>query len=136
MSEEQIEQKPLTSDDKNRILLIESLIRMNSAYKVEALEKKDSIMLEALYEAEKSRANSKPEAPKPSFLKAPIAHKEPATKIEKKENSEPAEFRFNALEVFKRQYVDPSRLKKYEPNCTILTMRVNANPKYPEWQVS
>lgn len=131
-------EQPLTSDDKNRILLIESLKRMNSDLKDEDLEKANNLTLEALYNAEKIKANSVKEEPKPSFIKAPISHTPPVTKTEKKENKTDEEARFNALEVFKPQYIDPSRLvaNKVNEDCEILTMRVNANPKFPEYQVS
>lgn len=134
------EEHPLTIEDKNKLLLIDNIIRMNSDYTSEILEKADIPTLEALYESERLRENSKKKTPEPTFIKAPIKHTPATTKIDKKENTDPDsdEFKFNALEVFKPQYIHPSRLKnsRWDENSEILTMRVNANPKHPEWQVS
>lgn len=134
------EEQPLTIEDKNKLLLIDNIIRMNSDYTTEVLEKADIPTLEALYEAERIRENALKKIPVPSFIKAPIKHTPETTKTDKKENTDPdsEEFKFNALEVFKPQYIHPSRLKnnKEHESCEIFTMRVNANPKHPEWQVS
>ena len=133
-------EQPLTIEDKNKLLLIDNIIRMNSDYKVEVLEKATIPTLEALYEAEKIKENSKKKEPVASFIKAPIKHTPDTVKTDKKENAdtEDEEFKFNALEVFKPQYIHPSRLKncRVDESSEILTMRVNANPKFPEWQVS
>lgn len=139
--EDEDKEQPLTIEDKNKLLLIDNIIRMNSDYKLEDLGKANIPTLEALYEAEKLREQSlEKEAPKATFIKAPIKHTPDTVKTDKKENAdtEDEEFRFNALEVFKPQYIHPSRLKncRETENSEILTMRVNANPKHPEWQVS
>jgi hypothetical protein len=140
--EEPSEEPTLTLEDKNKLLLIESIIRMNAMYETEALEKSSIPSLEALYEAEKLRENAdkkKNTEPKPSFMKAPIKHTPDITKTEKKKNKAPDDKPvFNALEVFKSQYIDPTRLQncRVDDTAEILTMRVNANPKFPEWQVS
>lgn len=134
------EEQPLTVEDKNKLLLIDNIIRMNSNYKSEALEKASIPALEALYEAEKIKENSEKKDPEPTFIKAPIKHTPSSVKTDKKQNQEADqdEFVFNALEVFKQQYIHPSRLKNclFHEDAEILTMRVNANPKFPEWQVS
>lgn len=134
------DEQPLTDADKNKILMIESLVRMNSDYKTEDLEKASVPALEALYEAEKLKENSRKKEVKPSFMKAPIKHTPPTIPTAKKENTDPdaTDFKFNSFEVFKQQYIHPTRLKncKISEESEILTMRVNANPKFPEWQVS
>lgn len=131
-------EQPLTLEQKNKLLLIDTLIRMNNDYKAEALEKASIPSLEALYEAERIRENSKKKDPEPTFIKAPIKHTPDTAKIEKKENKKEDEVKFNALEVFKPQYIDPLRLRSslFDENCEVLTMRVNVNPEFPEWQVS
>ena len=138
--EDKEEEQPLTIEAKNKLLLIDNLVRMNSDYKSEALEKASIPALEALYEAEKLKENSAKKEPEPTFIKAPIKHTPTATKTEKKENQEmdKDEFKFNTFEVFKPQYIHPSRLNncRMDENSEILTMRVNVNPKFPEWQVS
>lgn len=138
--EDEEKEQPLTIEAKNKLLLIDNIIRMNSDYKSEALEKADIPTLEALYEAEKLRENAKKEEPKPTFIKAPIKHTPTPDKTDKKQNQEvdQDEFKFNTFEVFKPQYIHPYRLKnsKISEDAEILTMRVNVNPKFPEWQVS
>jgi len=138
--EDKEEEQTLTIEAKNKLLLIDNLIRMNSDYNREKLEKASIPALEALYEAEKLKENSKKEEPEPTFIKAPIKHTPTPNKTEKKENQEPEpeEFKFNTFEVFKQQYIHPSRLKncRMTEESEILTMRVNVDPKFPEWQVS
>ena len=133
------DEQPLTIEAKNKLLLIDNLIRMNSDLKREELEAADIPTLEALYSAEKIRENSRKEEPKPTFIKAPIKHTPPSIKTDKKENKNTDEVsKFNTFEVFKPQYIHPARLKnnKFSEDSEILTMRVNVNPKFPEWQVS
>ena len=137
--EDKDKEQPLTIEAKNKLLLTDSLIRMNGDLKLEELEVADIPTLEALYNAEKIRENIKKEEPKPTFIKAPIKHTPPSIKTDKKENAEPDEgSKFNTFEVFKPQYIHPARLKncKFSDEAEILTMRVNVNPKFPEWQVS
>lgn len=133
------DEQPLTIEAKNKLLLIDNLVRMNSDLKLEELEGADIPTLEALYNAEKIRENIKKKEPKPTFIKAPIKHTPPATKTDKKENKKGEEVsKFNTFEVFKPQYIHPARLNncKFSEDAEILTMRVNVNPKFPEWQVS
>ena len=138
--EDKDKEQPLTIEAKNKLLLIDNIVRMNSDYTLEELETADIPTLEALYQAEKIREKAnKKEDPKPTFIKAPIKHKPADIKIEKKENQEKEEKgKFNTFEVFKPQYIHPARLvnNKFSEDSEILTMRTNINPKFPEWQVS
>ena len=139
--EDKEDEQPLTIEAKNKLLLIDTIIRMNSDFKAEVLEKAEIPTLEALYESEKIREKAnKKEEPKPTFIKAPIKHTPVAPKTDKKEKTkdDDGKIKFNTFEVFKPQYIHPARLvnNKFSEESEILTMRININPKFPEWQVS
>ena len=133
--EEQPEEQStiLTSDQKNKVLLIDGIIRMNKDYIREALEVQETLTLEALYKAEQLRINAaeKPE-PKAGFISAPISKKPIPSK---KENVKPEEYRFNSLEVFKPQYTPVERLNKFDDSCEVFSLRVHTDPRLPEWKL-
>lgn len=69
------------------------------------------------------------------FIVAPIKKKETTPKTDIKENLA-GNSKFNGLQVFHSQYGDVSTMRSYDKTCQILTMRIDPDPRMPEWQVS
>lgn len=73
----------------------------------------------------------------PKFITLPKKTDTVPVKAQKKQNEEElAPFKFNAFEVFHPQFKSIEKMMTYDENCEILTMRVNVDPRHPEWQVS
>lgn len=130
MSEEETEkEQPEDYQEKYRETLI---ARLNKAGYMD-LDEASTEALEAIYKRENSKKVEKPETEK--FIVAPLKNKEVTPKTEKKENETP-EVKFNGLEVFHPQYGSIDNMRTVDNTCMIFTMRVNADSRWPEWQVS
>ena len=129
MSEEEDKEQPEDYQEKYRETLIN---RLNKKGYLD-LDDASTEALEQIYK----RENTKKEEPKQEgkFIVAKLKNQESTPKPEPKEN-ESIESKFNGLEVFHPQYGDISKMRAYDNTCVILTMRVNADPRWPEWQVS
>lgn len=111
--------------------LVAELKRLNSSYK--GLEESSIETLEALKQMELERLNSNQSKPKPF---TPVGKKQVVSDTKEVKNEELESRKFNRLQMFHAQYTPISTMPKWKENCTILGMAVNADPRWPEWQVS
>ena len=98
-------------------------------------EEGQSIDLQKQIEELTKKLNALEESPK--FITLPKKTDKVPEKAQKKQNEEElTPFKFNAFEVFHPQFKSTEKMMKYDENSEILTMRVNVDPRHPEWQVS
>ena len=98
----------------------------------------DSLPLEALEALSEREAKKEVEKAnqKPAFLNINKPQSNPDPTPVENSNQSDVKFKFNSLMIFHPQYQPVENMAKYNNDCTILSMRVNPDPRFPEWQVS
>lgn len=111
--------------------LVSELKRLNASY--QGLEEMTLETLEALKTMELKKIENAKAKPT-TFQNIRKPQETPDTKEVK--NEQPSTAKFNRLQVFHPQYTPIEKMNTWKENCTIFTMMVNPDPRFPEWQVS
>lgn len=112
--------------------LVKEIKRLNTHYN--NIEEMDIQVLETIKEMELEKLKKANEQPKPTFQTIKKGQPQPDAKEVK--NEAPTQLKFNRLQIFHPQFTPVENMHKYKENCTIFTMMINPDPRFPEWQVS